>query len=174
MFTNAYMNDATRAATMPLTTISEISRGRSRNDTTWKTRVAMTTAMTETPAKAAMKTGRMATFRMPSTSAAPRATRRGREPDSSETPGVRKTAPRNESALTISVATMRRRREPLLGRHVAHDLDLKPVEVDQAPHLPSIRTANATAVGPGHRRRRSLHSAAIARFTERDDTRRRS
>ena len=74
--------------------------------------------MTETPAKAAMKTGRIATFRMPSTSAAPRATRKGREPASSETPGVRKTAPRNERALTISVATMRRTREPLLGRQV--------------------------------------------------------
>jgi hypothetical protein len=35
-----------------------------------------------------------------------------------ETPGVRKTAPRKERALTSSVATMRRAREPLLGRQV--------------------------------------------------------
>ena len=118
VLTKAYMNDATRAASRPLTTISGIRRGRIRKDTTWKTRVAITTAITEIPAKAAMKTGRMSTFRMPSTRVASRATRMTREPAAISTPGVRKTAPRNERALTISVAMMRRAREPLLGRHV--------------------------------------------------------
>ncbi len=118
MLTNAYMNEATIAARMPLTTISGIRRGRIRNDTTWKARVAMTTAITETPANAAMKTGRIATFRTPSARVASKATRTTREPASISTPGVSQTAPRNDRALTMSVATILRAREPLLGRHV--------------------------------------------------------
>ena len=64
------MNDATRAANQPEMTRLSTKRGRMRNDTTWKTRVAIVTAMTEMPAKAAMNTGRTRMFRMPRTIAA--------------------------------------------------------------------------------------------------------
>ncbi len=91
-----------------------MNSGRIRKDTTWKTRVTITRAITETPAKAAISTGRIATLRIPRMIAA--ASALATKPDWISRPGVRKTAPRNERALTTRLMAIRRAREPLLGR----------------------------------------------------------
>ena len=126
---------------MPVTVRSLTQVGRMRNDATWNTRVAMATAMTEIPANRARKSGRTRTFSSPRTIAASSSVPMIGAPGARSKPGMSATAPPSERTLMTSVASRRRTREPPLGCHVPHDLDLEPVEVDHAAHLSSLPVA---------------------------------
>jgi hypothetical protein len=100
---------------MPDTLRSLTTYATTRKEATWKMRVAMTTAMTETPPNRARKSGRTRTFSTASTSAAMSSVPMIGAPGVRSKPGVSATAPPRERTLMISVDSRRRTRVLPLG-----------------------------------------------------------